>query len=163
MKAIWTLALVTLMAGCGLAPQTTISGPSSGSLEAAGRFSSFKESLYPQAVSMQELLRLQSDDAFNRANAGKRFHTVGQLNYSIGDMQLVDNNDVFLKLSAGDRYTTIHRENFLIRSKAEAFVLKVGAHFAGDSTVYFTVKTGNRNTRIRVDAIKRPDETLIKL
>jgi len=161
-KAVWTVAMVALLAGCGTAPQM-VSG-SSESAQANGLFGSFKESQYAQVATLDQLRGFQDDEQLNRQNAGKRFQIVGTLGYSIGDMQLVDANDVTLSLSgAAGGYAYIHRENFLMRSRAEAFVAKVFGEVKGTSTVYFTVKTGNIHGRIHVDAIKRPDGKIVTL
>jgi len=161
-KAFWTVAMVALLAGCGTAPQM-VSGPSSNA-QADGLLSSFKESRYTQVATMAQLSQFQNDEQANRANAGKRFQVTGTLGYSIGDMQLVDANDVTLTLSSAEgSYAYIHRENFILRSRAEAFIKKVMGEAKGSSTVYFTVKTGNIHGRIHVDAIKRPDGTTVTL
>ena len=161
MKAIWTVALVALLAGCGTAPQLVAGAPVNA--QATGLFGSFKESQYTQVVTVDQLGRFQNDEATNKQNAGKRFQVSGTLGYSIGDMQLVDANDVTLNLSTDAGYAYIHRENFILRSKAEAFVKKVFGEAKGTSTVYFTVKTGNLHGRIHVDAIKRPDGKIVTL
>ncbi len=162
MKAFWTVALVALLAGCGTAPQM-LAGTSEAA-QANGLLSSFKESPYSQVVTLDQLARFQDDEQTNKQNAGKRFQIVGTLGYSIGDMQLVDANDVTLTLRSPDGgYAYIHRENFVLRSRAEAFVAKVFGEVKGTSTVYFTVKTGNLNKRIQVDAIKRPDGKVVTL
>lgn len=161
MKAIWTLAMVVVLAGCGTAPQM-VSG-SSETAQANGLFGSFKESRYTQVATVDQLGRLQNDEATNKQNAGKRFQISGSLGYSIGDMQLVDANDVYLNLTADGAYAQIHREPFVLRSRAEAFITKVFGDVKGTTTVYFTVKTGNLHGRIHVDAIKRPDGKIVTL
>ncbi len=162
MKAVWTVALVALLAGCGTAPQM-VDG-ASGNAQANGLFSSFKESQYTQVATLDQIGKFQNDEQANRAAAGKRYMATGTLGYSIGDMQLVDANDVTLSLTGAEGgYVYIHRENFILRSKAEAFVKKVFGEAKGASTVYFTVKTGNLHGRIHVDAIKRPDGKLVTL
>jgi hypothetical protein len=161
-KAVWTVALVALLAGCGTAPQM-VSG-SSGNAQANGLFSSFKESQYTQAATVDQIGKFQNDEQANRVAAGKRYMATGSLGYSIGDMQLVDANDVTLNLTGTDGgYVYIHRENFILRSKAESFVDKVFGEVKGTSTIYFTVKTGNIHGRIHVDAIKRPDGKIVTL
>lgn len=156
------MALVALLAGCGTAPQM-VSGASE-TAQANGLFDSFKESQYTQLATMTQLRQFQDDEQANRSAAGKRFKFVGTLGYSIGDMQLVDANDVTLSLSGTDGgYAYIHRENFILRSKAEAFAKKVTGDVKGTSTIYFTVKTGNIHGRIHVDAIKRPDGKVVTL
>ena len=162
MKAFWSVALVALLAGCGTAPQMVTTA--SGSVQADGLFGSFKESQYTQQATVKDLHTFQSNEQTNRENAGKRFKITGTLGYSIGDMQLVDANDVTLNLSGADGgYVYIHRENFILRSKAQAFVAKVFGEVKGTSTVYVTVKTGNLHGRIHVDAIKRPDGKIVTL
>ncbi len=156
------MALVALLAGCGTAPQM-VSGASE-TAQANGLFDSFKESQYTQLATMTQLRQFQDDEQTNRSAAGKRFKIVGTLGYSIGDMQLVDANDVTLSLSGTDGgYAYIHRENFILRSKAEAFAKKVTGDVKGTSTIYFTVKTGNIHGRLHVDAIKRPDGKVVTL
>lgn len=162
MKAFWTVALVALLAGCGTAPQMAPSA--SDAMQANGLLSSFKESRYTDAATIAQLQDFQNDEQRNRENAGKRFKVTGTLGYSIGDMQLVDANDVTLNLRGADGgYVYIHRENFILRSRAEAFVKKVMGETKGTSTVYVTIKTGNLHGRLHVDAIKRPDGTLVTL
>ncbi len=163
MKAVWTVALVTLLAGCGTMPQMVSGTSSSDSVEANGLFSSFKESNYTQQASIADMRKFADDEASNRAQAGKRFQATGTIGCSIGDMQLVDANDVTVTLSSGAEYAYIHRERFILGSKARAFIANVKGDQPGLSTIYFTVKTGNLNTRIHVDAIKRPDGKIIKL
>ncbi|MNY03807.1 hypothetical protein D3C86_1364470 [compost metagenome] len=158
-----TLAALTLLAGCGIAPQAGVgTSAATGEVQARSLFGGFKEKNYAAAATIAELRKLADDDAHNKANAGKRFQAAGVLNASIGDMQLVDKNDVTLSLSGeGGDYAYIHRERFILRSGAEAFIKKVGA---GERvTVYFTVKTGNLNTRLHVDAIKRADGKVVTL
>lgn len=166
MKAVWTLALsVVLLAGCGTSPVgTKVASSMSTQAQANGLFSSFKEADYKEAVSIDQISAFANKDDVNAANAGKKFRADGDLGYSIGDMQLVDANDVTLTLSGeGGSYAYIHRERFMLRNSAQSFIKKVGGDLKGTSTVYFTVKTGNINSRIHVDAIKRPDGTLVKL
>lgn len=164
MKAFWTVALVTLLAGCGTAPQMAPGAAPSGTATANGLFSSFKESNYTQETTIKDLFTFQNDEQANKANAGKRFKVEGDLGYSIGDMQLVDANDVSLTLSNAERnYAYIHRARFMLRSSAESFIKKVGGDMEGNSTVYITIKTGNLHGRIHVDAIKRPDGKIVTL
>lgn len=164
MKAFWTVALVTLLAGCGTAPQMAPGAAPSGTASTSGLFSSFKESNYTQTVTVKDLFALQNDEAANRASAGKRLKVTGDLGYSIGDMQLVDLNDVALTLTGeGGGYSYIHRARFITRKSALSFVDKVGGDLDGQSTVYLTIKTGNIHGRLHVDAIKRPDGKIVTL
>lgn len=166
MKAMWTLALsVVLLAGCGTSPVgTKVAGTTASQAQANGLFSSFKEADYQETVSVRQINAFMDQDDVNQANAGKKFKAEGDLNYSVGDMQLVDANDVTLTLSGeGGSYAYLHRERFMFRGASQSFIKKVGGDQQGTSTVYFTVKTGNLNSRIHVDAIKRPDGTLVKL
>lgn len=158
-----TLGTLALLAGCGVAPQTGVGGSSAtGGMQANGLFSSFKEKNYTTAATIQEIQKLAGDEAQNKANAGKRFYATGKLDAFIGDMQLVDKNDVTLSLAdEGGDYVYIHREGFILRSGADSFIKKVGA--GAQVTVYFTIKTGNTNTRIHVDAIKRADGKIVTL
>lgn len=162
MKAVWTLALsVVLLAGCGTSPVATKASLSSSQVEANGLF--FKEADYKNQIAVVDIFKLTTDEATNKANEGKKFVVSGELYYSIGDMQLVDANDVTLSMTADGHYANVHRERFMFRSAADNFVKKVGADLKGTSTVYFTLKSGNLNTRVHVDAIKRADGSLVKL
>lgn len=163
MKAVWTLALsVVLLAGCGTSPVGTKAATGS-QVEANGLFSSFKEADYKLQITVKEINAYVGQDDLNKANAGKKFVVTGQLGYSVGDMQLVDANDVSLTLTGADKsYDYIHRERFMLRSAADSFIKKVGGDLQGQSTVYFTLKSGNMNSRVHVDAIKRPDGKLVK-
>lgn len=161
MKAVWTLALsVVLLAGCGTSPVGTKVSATSSQTQASGLF--FKEADYKNQTTVVELHKLAYDEPTNKANEGKKFVVTGDLYYSVGDMQLVDANDVTLSLKDGEHYANIHRERFMFRSAAESFIDKVGGKLEGNSTVYFTLKSGNTNYRVHVDAIKRPDGKLVK-
>lgn len=164
MKAIWTLALsVVLLAGCGTSPVGSNVTATGSKVEANGLFTRFNEADYKQQIAVKEIRQYVDNNELNQANAGKKFVVSGDLGYSVGDMQLVDANDVTLTLSGeGGSYAYIHRERFMFRSAAESFIKKVGGDLKGQSTVYFTLKTGNLNTRVHVDAIKRPDGQLVK-
>ncbi len=161
-KAVWTLALsVVLLAGCGSSPVATKVSTQGSQAEANGLF--FKEADYANKIAVVDIHKLVYDEASNKENAGKKFVVSGDLGYSVGDMQLVDANDVTLTLTEDGHYAYIHRERHILRSAAENFIKKVGGDMKGTSTVYFTLKSGNTNTRVHVDAIKRPDGTLVKL